>query len=156
LGLWSQLGMKAVSGPLVGTELSMLPVKMVTYSQFKETHPQGNLVSRDTGHQRNYERAAYGDYFKTDRIIVPILGVGDALPRKTLGVGVVAGKEAFFVTLTAIPAEGYLLETPLGAVKLAKTDAGIVVHDKPAEVRAAQSFYYSWSAFYPETRVIAK
>jgi hypothetical protein len=154
-GLWSQLGMKAVSGPLVGTELSMLPVKMVTFSQYQENHPQGNLVSRDTGHGRNYERAAYGDYFKTDRIIVPILGVGDALPRKTLGVGVVAGKEAYFIALEAIPAEGYLLETALGPVKLAKTDAGIVVQDKPTDVRAAQTFYYSWSAFYPETRVIS-
>jgi hypothetical protein len=155
-GLWSQLGMKAVSGPLVGTELSMLPVKMVTYDQFQENHPQGNLVSRDTGHSRRYEQAAYGDYFKTDRIIVPILGVGDALSRKTLGVGVVAGKEVYFIALEAIPAEGYLLETTLGPVKLAKTDAGIVVQDKPAAVRAAQSFYYSWSAFYPETRVISK
>ena len=148
--------MKAVSGPLVGTELSMLPVKMVTYDQFKENHPQGNLVSRDTGHRRNYEQAAYGDYFKTDRIIVPILGVGDALPRKTLGVGIVAGKEAYFITQEAIGSEGYLLETTLGPVKLARTDAGIVVQDKPAAVRAAQSFYYSWSAFYPDTRVISK
>ena len=156
LSLWSQLGMNAVSGPLVGTELSMLPVKMVTYDQFKKNHPQGDMVSRETGHRRNYEKAAYGDYFKSDRIIVPILGIGDALPRKTLGVGIVAGKEAYFITQEAIGAEGYVLETALGTVKLAKTDAGIVVQDKPADVRAAQSFYYSWSAFYPETRVVSK
>ena len=91
-----------------------------------------------------------------DRIIVPILGTGDALPRKTLGVGIVAGKEAYFITQAAIGAEGYVLETALGTVKLAKTDAGIVVQDKPADVRAAQSFYYSWSAFYPETQVVSK
>jgi hypothetical protein len=155
-GLWSQLAMKAVSGPLVGTELSMLRVKLVTLAQFKKDHPQGNIVSPDTGHRRNYQRAVYGDYFKTDRIIVPIVGMGDVLPRKTLGVGVVAGGDAYFVTQQVIGSEGYLLKTSLGEVKLAKTDAGIVVQSKPTEVQAAQSFYYSWSAFYPKTKVISE
>ena len=148
--------MQAVSGPLVGAELSMLPVKMVTYEGFKKNHPKGDMVSLKTGHRRNYQKPAYVDYFKSDRIIVPILGIGDALPRKTLGVGIVAGKEAYFITQEAIGAAGYVLETALGSVKLATTDAGIVVEEKPADVRVAQSFYYSWSAFYPETQVVSK
>ena len=34
--LWSQLGMEAVSGPLSGTRLRHLPVRVVSFQQFKE------------------------------------------------------------------------------------------------------------------------
>lgn len=154
-GLWSQLGMQAVSGPLVGTRLQMLPVNLVTFSEFAKNHPQAEVVSRDTGHNRDYSRSVYGQYFVTDKLMVPVFSHGGELPRKTLGIGIATDEQAWFVPADQI--EGVRnVETPLGTVSLAKSAAGIQVPSLPEGVRVAQTFYYSWSAFYPDTKIVTK
>lgn len=155
--LWSQLGMRAVSGPLAGTSLDMLPVAVVSFAAFKQAHPAAKVVSRDTGHERDYSRSPYEAYFKNDRLLVPVANVGEALPRKTLGVGIAVGDaqeaRAWFVPVDAI-GEGRTIDTPAGKVQLARSDAGVSVVQAPPGVRTAQTFYYSWSAFYPQTQVV--
>ncbi len=92
--LWSQLGMRAVSGPLAGTALETLPVEVVRFAHFKQAHPDAKIVSRDTGHARDYTRSPYERYFQDDKLMVPVAQVGNALPRKTLGLGVAADTDA--------------------------------------------------------------
>lgn len=156
-GLWSQLGMHALSGPLAGTALDMLPVEVVSFAEFRKAHPAARIVSKETGHPRDYSRSPYESYFKDEGLMVPVAGVGEALPRKTLGVGIAVGEgdasEAWFVPLEAI-GQGREIETPAGKVTLARSDAGVAVGQAPKGVRTAQTFYYSWSAFYPRTTVI--
>lgn len=156
-GLWSQLGMQAVSGPLAGTTLDMLPVEVVSFAAFKKAHPDAKIVSKDTGHDRDYARSPYESYFKTEGLMVPVSGVGDALPRKTLGVGIAIGdgnsSEAWFVPVDAI-GDGRTIATRAGRVRLAPSEAGIAVAEAPAGVRSAQTLYYAWSAFYPKTAVV--
>lgn len=156
-GLWSQLGMRAVSGPLAGTALEMLPIRLVTFAAFREAHPGAKIVSRDTGHRRDYARSPYQEYFKDDSLMVPVAGVGDALPRKTLGVGIAGGDGedawAWFVPVQRI-GDGRTLDTPAGKVTLGRNEAGVYTQAAPAGVRTAQTFYYAWSAFYPQTRIV--
>lgn len=156
-GLWSQLGMHAVSGPLAGTALEMLPVEVVSFAAFKKAHPGAWIVGKDTGHERDYSRSPYESYFKNEGLMVPVAAVGDVLPRKTLGVGIAVGEgdaaQAWFVPVDAI-ADGYSIATPEGKVVLSKSDAGVVVTQVSKGVRTAQTFYYSWSAFYPKTTVV--
>jgi len=156
-GLWSQLGMHAVSGPMAGAGLEHLPARLVSLARFRAEYPDGLVVSRDTGHVRPYDRNAYAGYFETDETMVPVWGIGDEIKKKkTLGVGVEAGAKSWFITADAIGAEGMTLQTPMGPVELAVSDAGIDVVSAPEGVNTAQTFYYSWSAFRPETEVIAE
>jgi len=156
-GLWSQLGMQAVSGPLAGTSLEMLPIDVVSFAEFKTAHPNATIVSNDTGHARDYSRSPYEQYFKDEGLMVPVAGVGDALPRKTLGVGVAVGEgdatRAWFIPIDAI-GSGRTIDTPAGKVRVESTAAGVAVAEAPKAVRTAQTFYYSWSAFYPKTEVV--
>lgn len=46
--------MHAVSGPLAGNALEMLPVEVVSFAAFKKAHPGASIVSNDTGHARDY------------------------------------------------------------------------------------------------------
>lgn len=152
-GLWSQLGMKAMSGPLAGTQLETMPVKLLAFREFATSYPDAEVVSRETGHRRDYSRSAYEKYFATDDLLVPVFNHGIELPRKTLGVGIAADDNAWFVPADSI--EGTReIETPLGIVALSKNEAGIQVTSMPDGVRVAQSFYYSWSAFFPNTQVV--
>lgn len=151
-GLWSQLGMHAVSGPLAGTAVEMLPVRIVSFADFKRSYPEGEIVSNETGHQRDYGNSPYESYFARDNLLVPVRGVGGALPRKTLGVGVAIGDDAWFVP-ESLCGNGYTLTTPAGEVRMSAGEAGVRVESAPEGVRTAQTFYYSWSAFYPNTKV---
>ena len=69
-GLWSQLAMKAVTGPMAGTQLDHLPVRVLPWSAFLAEYPEARVVSRETGHQRPYERSAYQRYFSDDALMV--------------------------------------------------------------------------------------
>jgi len=155
--LWSQLGMHALSGPNAGTALEMLPVEVVSFAAFKKAHPGAKIVSKDTGHNRDYSKSPYESYFKNENLMVPVAGVGEALPRKTLGVGIAVGDgddaNSWFVPVEAI-GEGRTIDTPAGAVVITKSEAGVAVTSAPKGVRTAQTFYYSWSAFYPKTEVV--
>ncbi|MEM9066469.1 MAG: DUF3179 domain-containing (seleno)protein [Planctomycetota bacterium] len=154
-GLWSQLGMHAASGPLQGTALAHLSARVVSLARFRAEHPEGRVVTKNTGHTRPYEREAYAAYFETDDTLVPVWGVGDAIrKKKTLGVGVIAGEKSWFISAEAIGNDGMRLQTPLGPVELRVTEAGIDVASAPEGVSTAQTFYYSWSAFHPKTEVI--
>ncbi len=153
LALWSQLGMQAVSGPLAGTSLDHLPVRLVSWAAFQTAHPDATVVSRETGHERDYTGSPYSSFFESDRMLVPVASIGDALPPKTLGLGVNTRGQAYFVAADAIT-EGFTLETDAGLVRARRTDAGIEVLEAPEHALTAQTFYYSWSAFYPDTDFI--
>lgn len=153
-GLWSQVGLKCVSGPLAGTMLEHRPLRMMTFGEFRLRHAGGKVVSRETGHGRDYDANPYETYFSDpDRLLVEVPGQGDALPRKTLGLGVFAAGDAWFVTTDAL-GDGFTLETPLGAVRARAGEAGVEVLEAPAGSQTVQTFYYAWSAFHPQTEVI--
>jgi hypothetical protein len=145
--------MIAVSGPLAGTQLKHLPVRVIPFSRFVRDHPDGRVVSKDTGHARDYSGSPYASYFGHDRLMVPVKGVCEALPRKTLGLGVLVNDDAWFVPSDVI-GERFVLATSLGELVAARSEAGVVVESSPEGVSTAQTFYYSWSAFHPHTKVV--
>ena len=154
-GLWSQLGMVAVSGPLAGTSLDMLPVQVVEFEQINATWPQTPIVSPDTGHDRPYGRSAYASYFSDDQLMVPVREHGDALPAKTLGIGIALEGEAWFVPADAIGDQGVTITTDKASIEVRSNPAGVELTRAPATTRCAQTFYYAWSAFYPHAKVLA-
>ncbi len=157
-GLWSQVLMKAVTGPNAGRSLTMMPIRVVTFGSFKKAHPGGRVVSRETGYARDYDpkHQPYAWYFKTDRTLVDVRGVGGAMPGKTLGVGIEARGRAWFVPQSRLESGPVTVSTPLGDVVVSRTDAGVSVDRAPEGVHTAQSFYFDWSAFYPHTEILGE
>lgn len=157
-GLWSQLGMRAISGPLAGTLLTHYPLSIVPFKEFRAQHPDGAVVSRDTGHDLGYFDDPYDWVFTSPGTIVPVRGIGEELPMKTQGMGVLSRGEAVFVSAEAIPEDGLTITTPDGDVELRRVGEGatlsIRVERAPEGVMTAQTFYYAWSAFNPRTRVV--
>ena len=145
MALWSQLGMRAVSGPVAGESLGHLPAKIVSWGRFLIEHPGGKVISKETGYERDYDNANPYEWFfaNPDRLLVPVKNVGDALPKKTLGVGVKTPGGAWFISAEVI-GDGYTLTTELGDVTVVTSDAGIEVVSAPEGAMTAQAFYYSW------------
>jgi hypothetical protein len=59
---WQQFTGESIVGELTGTVLEVLPSQIIGWSEFKERHPDGEVLSRNTGHSRNYGRNPYAGY----------------------------------------------------------------------------------------------
>ncbi len=89
---WQQATGEAVVGVLTGKKLRFLAAQMISLADFAAAHPNGDVLSRDTGHGRAYGANPYLSYDEADR--QPFLFDGDEdarLPPKervvTLGQG---------------------------------------------------------------------
>ena len=66
---WQQLVGEAIVGELTGTRLDFLPSPLVSFQTFREAHPEGKVLSRETGFERDYGSNPYIGY---DRNAAPI------------------------------------------------------------------------------------
>jgi len=70
--LWSTTKGTPVLGPLAdkNIELEFESVVTTTWGEWRQRHPQTQVLSLDTGHQRDYgEGVAYAEYFSTDQLM---------------------------------------------------------------------------------------
>lgn len=61
-GLWQQFTGEAIAGDLAGETLTFLPSSIVSFADFREGHPDGVVLSRDTGFSRRYGQNPYVGY----------------------------------------------------------------------------------------------
>jgi len=59
---WQQATGEGVVGELTGTQLVFLPAAMISWEDFKTAHPDGLVLSRDTGFTRSYGNNPYAGY----------------------------------------------------------------------------------------------
>ncbi len=64
--LWQQLNGEGIIGDLTGTMLKALPAQIISFDQFSTAYPQGLVLSRETGHRRDYGRNPYAGYDNID------------------------------------------------------------------------------------------
>jgi hypothetical protein len=59
---WQQAVGHAIVGDLTGTQLAMLPASIVSWDGFRTEHPEGAVLSKDTGFSRSYGINPYAGY----------------------------------------------------------------------------------------------
>jgi hypothetical protein len=93
---WQQASGEAIAGKLTGTQLNFLPATIIAWQDFKEAHPQGSVLSRETGYSRSYGQNPYVGYDDVRRS--PFLYRGpvtpDQLPPMARVLAVELGGEA--------------------------------------------------------------
>lgn len=60
--LWQQFSGEALVGDLTGKELRIVSSQLISFEQFRESHPDAPVLSRETGHMRNYGENPYAGY----------------------------------------------------------------------------------------------
>lgn len=60
--LWQQITGEGIVGDLAGTQLEFLPTATVTWADFTARHPDGEVLSQDTGFGFNYGSNGYVGY----------------------------------------------------------------------------------------------
>jgi hypothetical protein len=95
--LWSTLGGEPVIGPLgdKGIRLKRGSVVTTTWGEWRKRHPGTQVLSLDTGHQRDYsEGKAYEAYFATDELMYQVPKRDGRLANKAEIVGLVFAQAA--------------------------------------------------------------
>ena len=64
---WQQLTGEAIAGELTGKVLTALPAPIISWEDFKTAHPEGKVLSRDTGFPRRYGENPYVGYDEVDK-----------------------------------------------------------------------------------------
>jgi hypothetical protein len=59
---WQQLTAEAVVGEQTGAELEVLPSQILSWAEFQRLHPDGEVLSRETGFERDYGDSPYAGY----------------------------------------------------------------------------------------------
>jgi hypothetical protein len=59
---WQQAIGQAIIGKFTGTKLVPRPAAIISWATFKAAHPDGRVLSRDTGYDRSYGQNPYAGY----------------------------------------------------------------------------------------------
>lgn len=105
--MWSTLEGKPVVGPLVGKDIQLdyMSVVTTTWGEWKALHPDTKILSLETGHRRDYgEGVAYQDYFNNDVLMFNTPSVDKSLKNK---------QSIFAITLEEYPNEQLAISTKL-------------------------------------------
>ena len=95
---WQQLTGEGIVGRMAGYRLDLLPAAIIAWSDFKRLYPASAVLSRDTGHRRDYGRNPYGGYDRADE--PPFLFQGDLdgrlLPKERVAAVTIDGQSIAF------------------------------------------------------------
>ena len=154
--LWSQISARAVTGPAQGLRLSQLRSRMLPWRQWRSAHPDTSVLSRETGHRRDYGRSPYGDYAVSERLIFPVPRDRRYHPKTpTLGLRLPGEKPRAYPAVELVRAGGVVRER-FGdhRVRVAyDPEQQVFEVDAPAEIEVVEGFWFAWAAFHPETSV---
>jgi hypothetical protein len=67
--LWQQFTGEAIVGDLTGEQLTFLPTSIVSFGDFHAAHPEGKVLSRDTGLRASYGTNPYDGYDTYDHVL---------------------------------------------------------------------------------------
>lgn len=80
---WQQITGEAIVGELTETQLEFLPSQIVAWGDFKQSYPEGMVLSRQTGYSRDYGLNPYRGYDEIGTsTMFPVSGRDDRLPAK--------------------------------------------------------------------------
>ncbi len=96
---WQQFNGEAIVGDLTGTKLEFIPSAIISWVDFKSKHPDGQVLSIQTGFSRSYGRNPYAGY--DDINSFPFLFTGDLNDRlppmaRVLGILLESGEGGAF------------------------------------------------------------
>lgn len=97
---WQQFNGEAIVGDLTGTRLEPLPAAIISWADFKASHPDGEVLSINTGFTRSYGRNPYAGYDNVNNLPFAFSGNLDGqLPPMTRVVGILleSGQGGAFV-----------------------------------------------------------
>lgn len=133
--LWSQLRGEAIDGTLTGTTLTRYPARVMTWSDYKLEYSYGQVLSRNTGFDRDYTQNPYEGYDESQAIWFPLDREDTRLAPKSLVYGASQG--------------GTAMAFPVDSVSEFDTIQAILGEEEVL----VPAYWFAWSAMFPGTQI---
>ena len=156
---WTQIDGLAIVGELTGQKLVPISIDTVVWRDWKnsENAKDSEVLSQDTGMNRNYGRDPYGNYYEDSFLLFPVENSDNRIHAKTVVFGIEvngnykAYKEDDLIKLNKIEDEivGVKIKVErdeLGIVKITNLETG-------EEIVKERDFWFAWYAFHPNTKL---
>lgn len=160
--LWSQILSEAITGPLKGTVLKPVPLTHTRWADWRVRHPTTQVLSTDTGFERDYTRDPYAGYDRVQQLMFEVQHRDDRFPLKEwvlgLRVGGVAKAYPFSVLAKAVNRSGDVSDT-VGQqrvrIRYDRVHGTAEAFDAQGrQLPATMAFWFAWVAFHPRTEVL--
>lgn len=156
--LWSQLLGQAISGPLKGQRLTMLPLTHTTWADWRKAQPATQVLSTNTGTVRPYRRNPYEGYEKDEELMFPVQfrAAGFHPKERVLGIRIDGQAKAYpFVELSKTSGE---IIDRVGAtavtVRFDRKAGRATAHGNDGQQLAAVvGYWFAWYTFNPATEI---
>lgn len=157
--LWSQILGRAIAGPLKGTALTSVPISHTSWAAWRARHPRTEVLSTQTGFQRDYDRDPYDGYDKVPRLMFDVQHRDQRLPLKAWVMGLVVAGQAraypFDWLVRRVDAQGRWHDQLGGQRIRIQFDAqarSAEAHDAAGRrLPTITAFWFAWVAFHPGT-----
>jgi hypothetical protein len=158
--LWSQIMKSAISGEMQGNSLTMLALEHTHWGDWQRRYPKTQVLSFDTGFQRDYSRTPYAGYSNSAALYFPVAHTDRRYHPKevVIGLDINGHKKAYpFVELAKISRP---LKDQLGDISLtihydSATRSARVIDSQGRAVPSLTSYWFAWYAFHPSTEVFS-
>ena len=156
--LWSQIMGEAIAGPRMGQPLESVPLVNTSWRDWRKRHPDTLVLSRETGHRRDYERDPYAWYDQSHDLAFPVAFRSHGYHPKEYVLGLKIDGRARAWPVSELMKAALPLKDRLG-------DKDVVIHydddNVTAEAREADgellsgvmAYWFAWYAFHPQTEV---
>jgi len=86
--VWSQMLQMAVNGPRIGQSAEIVQVLETKFSTLQSMYPDALVMTRATGHVRNYDNYPYGAYRENQDLLFRVAPRDDRLHPKERAIGI--------------------------------------------------------------------
>ncbi len=154
--LWSQILGEAMVGTHTGKTLAVYPSQVMPFDEFVSKHPTGEVLSRNTGHIRDYSLYPYGDYETNERILFPVSVSDTRLPAKEIMYIVDVGDTSFAFHHTDLREAGEAVMTVDGETITASVEDSevTVTTSDGAVVPGYYAMWFSWATHHQDDGVV--
>jgi hypothetical protein len=155
--LWSQVMRQAVTGPMTGQRLQVIPSSLTTWKKWRDRYPDTTALSQATGHVRDYSRDPYEEYYASSSGLFGFLKGGPGAEEKELVVGVSIDGTTRAYRLEELRSAGQI-EDQLAGEKISirfnqDTDIITVKGQEDRTIDHMIVYWFVWKSLYPQADV---
>jgi len=156
---WQQIDGDAIVGELTGMELKELSVDTLVWRDIKNSpNFEGTeVLSQNTGMNRNYGRDPYGNYYEDSFLIFPVEDSDDRIHPKTVIFGIeINGNYKAYQEDDLIELKEINDIVNGVSIKVERSEEGIVKItnlETNEEIVKERDFWFAWYAFHTDTEL---
>lgn len=160
--LWQQVTGEAIVGPAARREevLEQVAITTTKWGDWVREYPDTQVLSRDTGHRRDYGRYPYGTYEHDDEIYFGVEGLDTTLQIKTPVYGIeIEGVSKAYPESALATSE--VIEDQIAGVSVTvqmdeSGEVSVINQQTGEKIIPIRLFWFAWAAFHPDTELYVK